>query len=190
MELAPPKEIKKIEWAPAPNYTRSIPLTSSICLDFALPAPFADLPSRPALILAPARTWDRTVGHAMWLQARQRAEELQSIVLWCDGGEGGMSGVAGGGFNDVQVGPGSFVRTIGIQYPFNEQKTGFARWGNVFLILCWCFVFVPWIYLPALGDTMAVSYIKDKMHHIGKYLWQRTHRASQNPPTEIPNLLE
>jgi len=192
MELGPPsKEFKKIEWAPPPSYTRSIPLTSSICLDFASPAPFVDLPSRPALILAPARTWDRTVGYAMWLQARQRAEELQSIVLWCDGGEGGVSGVAGtGGFNDVQAGSGSFVRTIGIQYPFSGQKTGFARWGNFFLILCWFFVLVPRIYLPALGDTMAVSYVKDRMHHVGKYLWQRPHRAGQNPPTETPNLLE
>jgi hypothetical protein len=144
IELVHPSDVKKSEWGPGPNFTRSIPLTSSICLDFAFPSQFANLSSRPALILAPARTWERTVGHAMWLQAQQRAAELQSIVLWCDGGEGGVSGVAGHGFSDVvQVGSGSFVRTIGIQYPFDDQKTYFARFGDSVLILLWILLFVP-----------------------------------------------
>jgi apolipoprotein N-acyltransferase len=180
VDLAPPKDVKKIEWAPGPNYTRSIPLTSSICLDFAFPSPFADLPSRPALILAPARTWERTVGHAMWLQAKQRAAELESIVLWCDGGEGGVSGVAGRGFNDVvQVGSGSFVRTIGIQYPFNDQKTLFARFGDSVLILFWIFVFVP----GQIDLSTATLRTLGRMHRAGEYLWQRTRRVGQNPPT-------
>lgn len=136
-----PKEIPKDQWG---GNTRPLQLTSSICLDFANPTPFAELEERPALILAPARTWDPTVGNAMWLQARQRASELESVVLWCDGGEGGVSGVAGGGFNDVtQVGPGSFVRTIGVQYPFDTRRSLFAIFGDSFLILSWMLVLVP-----------------------------------------------
>lgn len=74
----------------------------------------------------------------MWLQAKQRAEEQGAMVLWCDGGEGGVSGVAGGGFSDVtQVGAGSFVRPIGIQYPFDERRTLYARFGDFVLVLVW-----------------------------------------------------
>ena len=120
----------------------------------------------------------------MWLQAKQRAAELESIVLWCDGGEGGVSGVAGRGFNDVvQVGSGSFVRTIGIQYPFNDQKTIFARLGDSFLILFWIFVFV----LPGQLDLSAASlWTLGIMQRAGGYLWKRTTHVGQNPP----NLLD
>ena len=66
------------------------------------------------------------------------------MVLWCDGGEGGVSGVAGGGFNEVtQVGSGSFVRTIGVQYPFDTRRSLFAVLGDSFLILSWIFVLAP-----------------------------------------------
>lgn len=134
--------MNKTDWAPAPNYTRPIPITTSICLDFADPSPFAELTSRPALILGPARTWDIAVGYAMWRQAKQRAEEVGSMVLWCDGGDGGVSGIAGGGFSDfTQVGLGSWVRTIGIQYPFNDQRTPFAYLGNAMVLLFWVFAF-------------------------------------------------
>ena len=190
IELGHPKDVKKIEWAPAPDHLRSIPLTSSICLDFAFPSQFADLPSRPALILAPARTWERTVGHAMWLQARQRAAELQSIVLWCDGGEGGVSGVAGRGFNDVvQVGSGSFVRTIGIQHPFNDQKTIFARFGDTILILFWILVFVPGQINFSAFTLRSVTLVSKHCTRAGQYLWRRKIRAGQNS-AEAPNLLD
>ena len=194
IELINPKDVKKIEWAPEPPHTRTIPLTSSICLDFAFPSQFANLSSRPALILAPARTWERTIGHAMWLQARQRAAELQSIVLWCDGGEGGVSGVAGRGFNDVvQVGSGSFVRTIGIQYPYNDQKTYFARFGDAILILFWIFVFVPgqtnFKFSAFTAFTSLWTQINKHRARAGQYLWGRTIRAGQNS-TEPPNLLD
>lgn len=80
----------------------------------------------------------------MWLQAKQRAEELGSMVLWCDGGQGGVSGVGGAGFNDVtQVGAGSWVQTIGIQYPFNTNRTPFARFGELILVFLWLLVFGP-----------------------------------------------
>lgn len=125
-----------------------MPLTASICLDFATPSPFSSLESRPGLILAPARTWDRAVGQAMWLQARQRAAELDTMILWCDGGEGGVSGVAGGGFNDpIHVGSGSFVQTIGIQYPFNSHRTVYAGYGDSALLLYWIFVVGPELFV-------------------------------------------
>ncbi|KAF4623133.1 hypothetical protein D9613_002160 [Agrocybe pediades] len=125
--------------------TRPIDISASICLDFAQPSPFADLTSKPSLILAPARTWDRTVGYAMWLQAKQRAEELDTMVLWCDGGEGGVSGVAGHGYTQIQqVGPGSFIRTIGIKYPADTRRTMFARVGDLaVLILFWIIALGP-----------------------------------------------
>ena len=140
------------EWAPNGTHTRPIPVTASICLDFATLSPFAGLDSRPGLILAPARTWDRTVGYAMWLQAKQRAEELNSIVLWCDGGEGGVSGIAGGKFSDVsQVGSGSFIETIGVQYPFDTSQTLYARFGDATVLLL--------LWLPILGFSGLLTFI-------------------------------
>ena len=66
----------------------------------------------------------------MWQQARARAEELGTTVLWCDGGNGGVSGVAGKGMQDiVQVGQGSWVRKIGVSYPYDERRTVFAAGG-------------------------------------------------------------
>lgn len=136
LDLDHPHNVPKSNWAPAPNYTRPIPLTASICLDFSSSTAFSALDSRPALILAPARTWHPAVGLSMWEQARARAEELGSMVLWCDGGEGGVSGVAGGGMVDfMQYGGGSWLRTIGVQWPFDETRTVYARWGDWYTVL-------------------------------------------------------
>jgi len=136
LELSAPPGMRKPDWAPAPNYTRPVPLTTSICLDFTALSPFSELPSRPALILAPARTWHQAIGFAMWEQAKARAEEIGSMVLWCDGGEGGVSGVAGRGANEVtQAGKGSWIRTIGVEWPFDEDRTIYARVGNLPVIL-------------------------------------------------------
>lgn len=170
-----PKDISPSKWAPGPNHTRSVPITTSICLDFAAASPFSDLKSRPALVLAPARTWDLSIGYAMWLQAKQRAEELGTIVLWCDGGKGGVSGVAGGGYSEiVQVGTGSWIKTVGIPYPFNDRRTLYAQIGDIALLLFWAFVFgrfslspfshfsalkspVLWIWTQAGRSSKAVS---------------------------------
>jgi len=113
-----------------PNKTRPISVTASICLDFSSAASFSTLDTRPALVFAPARTWHVGVGVAMWEQARARAEELGTTVLWCDGGEGGVSGVAGRGTQEfVQVGQGSWVRRIGVPYPYDERRTVFGASG-------------------------------------------------------------
>ena len=76
----------------------------------------------------------------MWNQARQRAHEAGSTVLWCDGGEGGLKGVIGDGFEEpLQFGEGLWTKAIGLTYPFSERKTFFtSTWvGNLggFLIV-------------------------------------------------------
>ncbi|EPQ60492.1 hypothetical protein GLOTRDRAFT_52695, partial [Gloeophyllum trabeum ATCC 11539] len=128
LPLTRPKDFTKAEWG---NLTRPIPVTASICLDFSDADAFSALPSKPALILAPARTWEISVGLSMFEQAKARAAEIDSMVLWCDGGEGGVSGVVGRGISEVmQVGQGSWMRTIGIQYPFDDRKTFYMKGGE------------------------------------------------------------
>jgi len=124
---------KNRQWTPVPPYDRTIPLTAAICLDFSSPTVFTSLDSRPALILAPAQTWHRDVSTAMWEQARARAEEAGGMVLFCDGGAEGASGVAGHGIREpVQFGSGSWTRTIGVEWPFNQRCTLYM-WGGEIL---------------------------------------------------------
>lgn len=138
MQLAHPKSHTAQKWAPAPNHTRPIDITASICLDFSTSSSFAGLPSRPALILAPARTWHTSVGLAMWEQAKARAEETGSMVLWCDGGEGGVSGIAGRGMHAFrQVGPGSWAQTVSVPWPFDQRRTVFSASGTAALAVIW-----------------------------------------------------
>jgi len=135
-QLKAPKGVTKPEWgSQEQNWTRPIPVTSSICLDFTSPTVFANLESRPAVILGPARTWDTTIGLAMWEQAKTRANELGSIILWCDGGSTGVSGIGGGGIQEpMQIGGGSWMRTIEVRYPFNKNRTVYARSGDFFVV--------------------------------------------------------
>ena len=134
-QMKNPKGITKPDWAPAPNYTRPLLITSSICLDFTSPTVFTDLDARPSLILGPARTWDSTVGLAIWEQAKSRANELGTMVLWCDGGSTGVSGVGGGGIQEpMQIGGGSWMRTISVRYPFDENRTLYAKGGDFSVI--------------------------------------------------------
>jgi predicted amidohydrolase len=124
---------------------RTVPVSASICLDFAFSSSFTSLSSRPALILAPAKTWHIGVGLAMWEQAKARAAETGSTVVWCDGGKGGISGVANGAYSEiVQVGPGSWVKHIAIPHPFNERRT-FFTWGGdgVAFLIVWIVTFGP-----------------------------------------------
>ncbi|KAI9509510.1 hypothetical protein F5148DRAFT_745579 [Russula earlei] len=121
---------KNKQWTPVPPYDRTLPLTAAICLDFSSPTAFASLDSRPAVILAPAQTWHRDVSMAMWEQARARAEEAGGMVLFCDGGAQGASGVAGHGMREpIQFGSGSWTRTIGVDWPF-DQRRKLYMWGG------------------------------------------------------------
>lgn len=114
---------------------RTVPVTVSICLDFASTSSFTPLSSRPALILAPAKTWHPSVGHAMWAQAQARAAETGATVVWCDGGRGGLSGIAGPGYSTVvQVGGGLWSKPLGVPYPFDTRRTAYERGGQ--LVAC------------------------------------------------------
>lgn len=85
--------------------------------------------------MGPARTWDTTVGLAMWEQAKARANELGSMILWCDGGSTGVSGIGGGRIHEpMQIGGGSWMRTIGMQYPIDENRTLYAVGGDFMVI--------------------------------------------------------
>lgn len=83
----------------------------------------------------------------MWEQAKSRAEEIGSTVLWCDGGEGGVSGVAGGGINEfMQAGEGYWTRTIGIQFPFDDGRTAYARGGDKYpIVFFWLLLGGGWV---------------------------------------------
>jgi len=121
IELHRPREIPKENWN---TETRPIPITASICLDFS--APLTMLSSRPALILAPAKTWHQGVGNAMYQIARARGREVGADVLWCDGGAGGVSGIG----DNIQVGSGSFVKWIGVPYPPKDKRTPYGLGGD------------------------------------------------------------
>lgn len=83
----------------------------------------------------------------MWEQAKSRAEEIGSTVLWCDGGEGGVSGVAGGGIGEfMQAGEGSWTRTIGIQWPFDDGRTAYAQGGDKYsIVFFWLLLGCGWV---------------------------------------------
>ncbi|KAF7303202.1 hypothetical protein MKEN_01283900 [Mycena kentingensis (nom. inval.)] len=137
LQLPRPANVKKSQW-PDP---RPINITASICLDFTNPTLLSSLPTRPGLILAPGRTWDRAIGARMFEEVKARANEVGSVALWCDGGHGGVSGVAGAGYNDVfQVGEGSWYRTIGLPFPLQESPTMYARYGGIPVLSVACFL--------------------------------------------------
>ena len=102
----------------------------------------------------------------MWEQARARAEEAGSMVLFCDGGAQGASGVAGHGIREpLQFGSGSWTRTVGVVWPFNQHRTLYM-WGGEALPfgVVWLLVGAGWV-LPswaALGGFggVAVPFIR------------------------------
>lgn len=119
----------------------------------------------------------------MWHQAKARAEEMGSMVLWCDGGEGGVSGVAGGGMTDfMQFGEGSWLRTIGVQWPFDETRTAYARRGG------WYTLLVLWLVSGGLRlqNKMAAKGIRLVIR-----LWRERMAARLNARTgETQSLLD
>ncbi|KAF8337953.1 uncharacterized protein EI90DRAFT_3041146 [Cantharellus anzutake] len=120
-------------------------ITSSICLDLAHPGTLLSLPSQPELILAPASVWTTQMSQAMFEEAHMRANEVGSLLLWCDGSPKGVSGVVGQGQSgSEQVGRGSFIKNVSIRLRGDGkeavviEKTLYARGGDVaILILVW-----------------------------------------------------
>jgi hypothetical protein len=171
LPLGHPKGVPPSQWGSRPNYTRPLPLTASICFDFAAPGPFSNLEVRPAVVLAPAKTWHKLVGQVMWNQAKQRADELGSMVLWCDGGEGGVSGIAGQGVSEMQVGEGSWIRSVGIQYPYQGRLSVYAHVGHWWLFaLCASLVFG---FLPTGPHTQIFTTAAGKVKAGTGTLWRR-----------------
>lgn len=67
----------------------------------------------------------------MWEQAKARAAETGASIVWCDGGRGGLSGIADGRYSEiVQVGPGSWTKPLGVPYPFDERRRTFYERGG------------------------------------------------------------
>ncbi|THH06348.1 hypothetical protein EW145_g4155 [Phellinidium pouzarii] len=137
-----------------------VSITASICLDFAHPSIFSSLARRPTLILAPARTWHPSIGSAMWEQARARAEEIGSAVLWCDGGAQGISGIGGHRLElgeILQVGLGSWTRTIGLEIEAGDKRTIYGFFGPwLSMALIW-YAFgmerlMEWVILRIRGE--------------------------------------
>ena len=155
LPLRAPKGVKSPDWAPAPNFTRPIPLTMSICLDFAFPSAFASLDSRPSLILAPGRTWHVSISRMLLEQTRLRAVEIGSTALWCDAGEetaenSALSGLVGAQRREpYQIGRGSWVQTIGIPYPFDSAgQTLYTRIGSAGGLLM--------VWIVAIGSAQSI----------------------------------
>jgi hypothetical protein len=128
-----PAKLTTIKYPLKKGKTTPLDISAAICMDFASSAPFSDLTARPALILAPARTWDIRAGTAMWAHARARAAELGAgALLWCDGGEGGISGIAGtsagAGGRIMRVGQGSWETEVPLPKPFEDERTPYARY--------------------------------------------------------------
>lgn len=109
----------------------------------------------------------------MWEQAKARAEEVSSMVLWCDGGEGGVSGIAGGGINEImQVGEGSWIRTIGLQWPFNEGRTVYAQLGDGYtLLVFWTLLGCGWVGELALQRNLVHTVTNGYSRLVG--VWRR-----------------
>lgn len=147
-----PPEVVNLKIGPGsrPKEQWDLPISFSICLDFAHPFPI--LSQRPTLVLGPARTWHITVGSVMKSMAEQRADELGTTVLWCDGGVDGLSGLVGNGESVVQVGWGSWVRKIGVDTALVGSRTLYGTVGSFpFIVTVWLLFGVGVIL--ALGNT-------------------------------------
>lgn len=158
---------------------RELPVTTSICLDFAHPFPATE--SRPAVILAPARTWDLHVGRAMYEQAKARADEVGAILLWCDGGEGGLSGVVGKGHDSLRRGEGSWAEMVGIQWPFPDDphsRSWYHAHGS------WGALCLAWVLVLLTNPLATYSFLSGSMTRLKGYVRPVRDRTVRPPATE------
>jgi hypothetical protein len=124
----------------------------------------------------------------MFREVQQRANEIGSLALWCDGGRGGVSGVAGGGYNEIyQVGAGSWVKTFGLPYP-DSTRTFYSRFGDAFVVTAsWFFV----IALKALQHkkiraTASKGY--KKVHAMSTRFYHWVISKTKRQPTNLIDL--
>lgn len=86
------------------------------------------------------------------------------MVLWCDGGLRGVSGVGGGGIDEpMQSGAGSWMRAIGVPYPVNEDRTIYAKGGDFSVVA---------LLVALMGGGGASEYV-------ARWIWRGMERAVQ-----------
>ncbi len=78
------------------------------------------------------------------------------MVLWCDGGEGGVSGVAGRGMHAFrQVGPRSWAQTVSIPWPYDRTRTVFSAAGTwVAVVVVWAIAGLGWVAGRVANDDL------------------------------------
>lgn len=86
------------------------------------------------------------------------------MILWCDGGREGVSGLTGKGFNQVlQVGAqGSWTHHVALEHPFPTQPTLYARvgpwWTFITLFCLWTGTLLPWWMISPIYGRAATAF--------------------------------
>lgn len=124
----------------------------------------------------------------MYELACARGDEIGAEVLWCDGGAGGLSGVAG----STQVGTGSWVKIIGIPYPSDDRARTPYGVGGDWLALA------AVLGIPALifatqrnalqiehGGSTAIAWTKDRANEIIGRIRGTVGRRQIAPPPQL-----
>jgi hypothetical protein len=119
----------------------------------------------------------------MMEMARHRAEELGTRVLWCDGGEGGLSGVVGQGESGIQVGYGSWIKDISVELPLDEQRTPFGRDAGQFVAIAasWALFIVTFLLGRRQGWPGHVPSLTEARQKISQIFTARP-REPREPP--------
>jgi hypothetical protein len=122
----------------------------------------------------------------MWEQVKSRANEVGSMVLWCDGGQGGVSGIAGGGKHEVtQVGEGSWIQTIGIQWPFRDSRTIYGSIGDLPIVtLVWAVLGIGQVpsVRGAISSETLFRWIRETSLRAKQFLGRRRAAQEEYPP--------
>ena len=99
------------------------------------------------------------------------------MVLFCDGGDQGASGVAGQGIREpFQFGSGSWTRFVGVQWPFNQRRTLYM-WGGEALhaTIVWSLLGAGWAAQiltlrltrrPNGGNTVTAARLRDGFNRV------------------------
>lgn len=121
----------------------------------------------------------------MYEQARMRADEVDAILLWCDGGEGGLSGVVGKGHHSVRRGEGSWAEMVGIQWPFPDDphsRSWYHAHGS------WGALCLAWSLLLLAKPSSAYSLMSGGTRKLKGLVPSVRDRVAHRAPTE--NLID